>query len=199
MPATSTLPSETTSASVPRIGPEVMTGEAIRTRSFACPSASAIRCASRSPRLGENHARTSRPSTATGSVSTFPVFSTSLVSQSWSKSWVNRAASSGESTVTIAFSCRDHESIVQFVEPDQTDVPSRITYLWCMRSGTPGMPRVGTSSSSIVLGSPSGGGGTGAGLRWSSLKASRTATPRRAASSSAPATSRSGSSSRRKS
>ena len=42
------------------------------------------------------------------------------------------------STRTITFSWRLHESSVQFVEPDQTSVPSRTTNLWCIRSGTPG-------------------------------------------------------------
>ena len=39
--------------------------------------------------------------------------------------------------VTMTFSCRDHESSVQFVDPAQTASPSRTTNLWCMRSGTP--------------------------------------------------------------
>ena len=39
--------------------------------------------------------------------------------------------------MTITFSWRAQESSVQFVEPVQTDSTSRITYLWCIRSGTP--------------------------------------------------------------
>ena len=38
----------------------------------------------------------------------------------------------------MMFSQRVHESSVQFVEPVQTDSPSRTANLWCMRSGTPG-------------------------------------------------------------
>ena len=42
-------------ASVPRIGAELITGEAMRTRRCAAPIAFAIRCASLSPRPGQNH------------------------------------------------------------------------------------------------------------------------------------------------
>jgi hypothetical protein len=70
--------------------------------------------------------------------------------------------------VRITFSSRVHESEVQFVEPVQTAVWSRITYLWCIRSGTPGMPAVGNGSDSIKLGCVCGGGGTGTGWSLSS-------------------------------
>ena len=78
-------------------------------------------------------------------------------------------ASPGESTVTITFSSRDHESSVQLVEPVQTEAPSRTTNLWCMRSGIPGMARVGTLSRSMSSGFVFGGGGTGIGARKSAL------------------------------
>ena len=81
-PARSTLPSEATCASVPRIGAELITGEAIRTRRLAAPIAFAIRCASFSPRPGQNQTRI--PST--GAVSTLPLRATSRVVQSCSKS-----------------------------------------------------------------------------------------------------------------
>src|SRR4029079_18091137 len=110
---------------------------------------------------GQNQARTSVPSTSTGVESTLPLFSTSRFAQSCSKSTANRAASSRDSTVTITFSSRVQESAVQLVEPVQTAAPSRITYLWCMRSGVPGIAAVGNGSDSISPGSVAGGGGTG--------------------------------------
>ncbi len=160
-PARSTLPSAATSASVPRIGPDVITGEAIRTRRSAAATLWAISIASFSPRFGENQARTGTPPTSTASVSTRPLFSTSRFSQSCSKSSANRAATAAESTVMMTFSSRDQESSVQLVEPLHTDEPSRTTYLWCIRSGRPGTPAVGNGSEWIRSGSVLGGGGTG--------------------------------------
>src|SRR5207248_463663 len=55
----------------------------------------------------------------------------------------------------------DHASSVQFVEPLHTASRSRTTYLWCMRSGQPGMPTVSNGSDSISEGSVFGGGGIG--------------------------------------
>ena len=69
----------------------------------------------------------------------------------------------------MTFSSRFHESLVQFVEPVSTDAPSRTTYLWCMRSGTPGMAFVGTPSDAIRVSSVLGGGGSGMGWSWSRL------------------------------
>ena len=89
----------------------------------------------------------------------------------------------------MTFSSRVHESSVQFVDPVQTAPASRTTYLWCMRSGSPGIGRRGTRSSSRIDGSVRGGGGTGGrapGL--SSLKTMRTPTPRAAAARIASAT-----------
>ena len=59
----------------------------------------------------------------------------------------------------MKFSWRVQESVVQLVEPDQTAAPSRTTYLWCIRSGMPGMPQVGKGSASISSGAVCGGGG----------------------------------------
>ena len=67
------------------------------------------------------------------------------------------------------FSCRDQESSVQFIEPVQTDSPSRTTNLWCIRSGTPAIAREGTPRAEISSTSGSGGGGTGIGFSWSTL------------------------------
>ena len=48
-------------------------------------------------------------------------------------------------SLTITFSSRVQLSVVQFVEPVQTEEPSRTTYLWCIRSGTPGTDRLWTA------------------------------------------------------
>ena len=83
---------------------------------------------------------------------------------------MNAFASAGEpSTRTITFSCRLHESSVQFVDPVQTSVASRTTYLWCMRSGMPAIARVGMGSAAIAWAIVLGGGGTGIGPGWSRL------------------------------
>ncbi len=78
-------------------------------------------------------------------------------------------AISGERTTAMTFSWRVQESSVQFVEPVSTASPSRTTYLWCMRSGIPAIPRVGTGSDSSASGFVSGGGGTGIGPGWATL------------------------------
>ena len=78
-------------------GPELSTGEAIRTRRFAWPIRFAIRCASASPCSGVNHGRTSMPPTSTGRGSTWPEPITSPVSQSSSKLSPYAYASSTES------------------------------------------------------------------------------------------------------
>ena len=91
------------------------------------------------------------------------------------------AATAGDSTVTITFSSRDQESSVQFADPVQTAPPSRTTYLWCIRSGIPGIALLATSSSCGSI-STRGGGGTGIGLSKSRLYASRSSTPRLRAS-----------------
>ena len=146
----------------------MITGEQIRTRS-ACPIFFAIRCVSASAKPGVNHGLTRVPSTSTGRGSAKPLCSTSPVFQSSSKSIVNAFASSGESIVTITFSWRDHESSVQFIDPVQTDSPSRTTNLWCIRSGMPAIAFSGTPSDVISATSGSHGGGTGIGFPWSTL------------------------------
>ena len=170
-PATSQRCSFTTSTSVARIGPEVSTGDAILIRLRARPRNFATRWESASPYSGVNQARVSIPSgTVTGRGSTRPVCSTWPRSQSSSRLRVNARASAGApSTLTITFSWRLHESSVQFVEPDHTSVASRTTNLWCIRSGTPAIARVGTGKDAIAAGSVEGGGGTGIGPGWSTL------------------------------
>ncbi len=69
----------------------------------------------------------------------------------------------------MTFSSRCHESSVQFVEPVQTLAASRTTYLWCIRSGTPGIAFVGSGRASISSGFVRGGGGTAIGRPWSTL------------------------------
>ena len=78
------------------------------------------------------------------------------------------AATTGAWVSTITFSWSVQESVVQLVEPVQTDSPSRTTYLWCIRSGMPGMPRVGKGSASISSGFVRGGGGNTR-SSWSAL------------------------------
>ena len=63
--------------------------------------------------------------------------------------------------MTITFSSRVHEPAVQFIEPVQSDSASRITYLWCIKSGIPGIAAVGKGSDSTSSGFVCGGGGTG--------------------------------------
>ena len=85
-----------------------------------------------------------------------------------------------------------NESSVQFIEPVQTDSPSRTTYLWCIRSRQPGIGRTGTPSVSSTCGSVRGGAGkngrstSSSAGRSSWLNAIRTCTPRAAASLIAP-------------
>ena len=137
-------------------------------RRFACPIRFAIRCASASPWSGVNHGRTSIPPTSTGRGSTVPPRMLPS-SQSWSKLIPYARASGADWTMTIAFSCRVHESWDQFIDPVQTASRSRTTYLWCIRSGTPAIARVGIGSASSSSGAVFGGGGTGIGPGWSTL------------------------------
>jgi len=90
-----------------------------------------------------------------------PLASTLPLCHSSSKLRVNEAAASASWAIRITFSCSSQESLVQLVEPDQTDPPSRTAYLWCIRSGMPGMPRVSIGSASSSSGFVRGGGGTG--------------------------------------
>ena len=158
-------PSSIRSASADSTGATVSTGEQIRTRRSARRMCLAIRRDSASPKPGVNHARILVSSTRTGFGSTKPLRSTMPFDQSSSKFLVKLPASFSDSTIAITFSCRDHESSVQFVEPVQTVSPSRTAYLWCMRSGIPAIGRWGTPSEEMSSTSGSGGGGTGIGLR----------------------------------
>ena len=164
-PPRSSLPRAAAIASAPITGGVVRTGEQTRTRRRARPIASAIRCERSSPWPGANHARI--PSCQAGS--TRPLRKAVPPRTSCSKSWRKSAASAAESTTTITFSCRDQESSVQFVDPVQTEAPSRITYFWCIRSGTPAIGRASTGSEAISSSSGEAGGGTGIGRTWSTL------------------------------
>ena len=147
-------------------GATVRTGEQIRTRRLARLIRFAIRRDNASPNPGVNQARTLLPAIRTGFGSTKPLPSTIPFDQSCSKSAVKSAASFVDSTIRITFSCRVHESSVQFADPVQTVLPSRTTYLWCMISGMPAIGRCATPSDEISSTSGSGGGGTGIGFRW---------------------------------
>ena len=52
----------------------------------------------------------------------------------------------------MTFSCRVQESFVQLREPVQTASPSRTTYLWCIRSGTPAIAAGGQAELEDVRG-----------------------------------------------
>ena len=79
-------------------------------------------------------------------------------------------ASSGDSfAVRIRFSWSVHESVVQLAEPVQRERPSRTTYLWCIRSGMPGIPQVGNGIASSSSGFVRGGGGKKSRSGWSAL------------------------------
>src|SRR3954447_7664499 len=152
-------PLSASSASVPRIGPEVITGEAIRTRRLAPPIAVAIRWDSSSPWPGVNQAVTRVPPTWSGCGSPRPLRPTSWFDQSSSKFRRKRSATPLSETIAITFSCRVQESTVQFADPAQTASASRTAYLWCIRSGTPGTGRASIGSSARMSGRGGGGGG----------------------------------------
>ena len=136
----------------------MITGEAIRTRVRAPLIAAAIRAESASPCPGVNQGRTAVPVTSRGSGSVKPLRSTSPLPHSSSKFSRKRSATAGEETVITAFSCLVQESSVQLVEPLHTASESRTAYLWCIRSGTPGMPRAAIGSSARISGLVAGGG-----------------------------------------
>ena len=86
---------------------------------------------------------------------------------------MNAAATAGEATVATTFSWRVNESSVQFIEPVQTAVVSRTTYLWCIRSRQPGIGLTGTPSVSSTCGSVCGGAGKNGRCAGSSWAAAR--------------------------
>jgi hypothetical protein len=171
-------PSSIRSQSAESTGATVSTGEQIRTRRFARRMCLAIRRDSASPNPGVNHARILVPPTRAGFGSTNPLVLDDALRPELLEVRVKSLASSADSTIAITFSCRDHESSVQFVDPVHTLSPSRTTYLWCIRSGIPAIGRCGTPSDEISSTSGSGaaepGSGSGARRRRSS------APPRRA-------------------
>ena len=161
-PAKSTLPSAATSARVPRIGPDEITGEATRTRRSARADRDSRSGARASRRASaRTRCRTCASPTRIGSVATLPDAATFRFFHSCAKSSWKRIATPVDSTTTMTFSSRVHESSVQFVDPLQTASRSRTTYLWCIRSGQPGTAAVSNGSDSIRSGSVFGGGGTG--------------------------------------
>jgi len=165
--STTPVTSTSTQSSERRIGPAVSSGLAMRTRRRARAIAAAIRFDRSGPWPGQNHGRTGTrptPNVRTGSA---PEPSTRRRRQRSSKSARYAAATPRSRTRRITFSWRSHESIVQFVEPVSTASPSRTTNLWCMRSGSPGIARVGNGSDSMSDGSVFGGGES-SGLRGQS-------------------------------
>ncbi len=170
----------------PEHRPDVTTGEQIRSRLRAAPIRSAARWATDGG-SGRNHGVTEIPCASRASGPRAPLPSSRSRRQSSSKFAVYAAATEGSSTVTITFSSRVNASSVQFVEPVSTRAPSAIAYLWCISAPRSCRPRVGTSSPSIASGSAIiGRGADGASLR-STLKITRTVTPRASAPSRASA------------
>src|SRR6266852_3555477 len=104
----------------------------------------AIACTSFNPRPGQKYTRTRVESaSACQGALIRPESATTGFCHSSVKFCSKTAATSGDAMVKTTFSSRFHESLVQFVDPVSTaasGVPtSRTTYLWCMRSGTPGI------------------------------------------------------------
>ena len=166
----SSVPRWPSSARVPSIGAEVITGEAIRTRRRAEPIADAIACASSAPWPGVNQARAVVPlSSSNARGSTLPERSTSRCSQSSAKFAAYAPASGPDSTATSTFSCRVQESTVQFADPVSTAARSRTAYLWCIRSGIPGTGRASIGSSARISGRVAGGGCRAGGRSESTL------------------------------
>ena len=165
-PATSTFRAATAAASAPSTGGAVSTGEQMRTRRRARAIACPIRWDRSSPWPGVNQTRT--PSCHSGS--TVPVPTADAAARRAARSPAGRPPRAAATRPpTITFSWRVHESSDQFVEPVQTASPSRTTYLWCIRSGTPAIGSASTGSASISAWSGDAGGGTGIGIAWSTL------------------------------
>src|SRR5581483_2993095 len=96
-PEIGTAPRWSTSASVARIGPDVMTGEHTLIRFCAESMERDIACTSFSARPGQKYGRTRTPSSSViQSVVMRPESATSGRFQSSSKFWVNAAATPGE-------------------------------------------------------------------------------------------------------
>ena len=145
-PARSSLPSATSWASVASTGAVVITGEQIRTRRRARPIARAIAVDERLAVAGREPRAHSHPADVEGRGSTRPLCSTAPVVQSSSKFGRNapRALASGRSRRRSPGARTSRRSSSS--SPSRRVSPSRTTYLWCMRSGTPAIARAGTPS-----------------------------------------------------
>ena len=115
-------------------GRVVITGEQIRTRCARGRISFAIRADRSSPCPGVNQART--PSSPRGS--TNPVRIDVPGRPQLLEVELERLRDRRRVDDRDTFSCRDHESSVQFIDPVQTTALSRTTYLWCIRSGIAG-------------------------------------------------------------
>ena len=126
----STLAATTASASVPRIGPEVMTGEQMRRRFSADAIDRDIAWTSFRLRPGQKYGRARVPSgSAVQGHELRPESATIGLSHRPWKLSAKSVAISPDATVNITFSSRVHESFVQFVEPVSRSAESRTTYL----------------------------------------------------------------------
>src|SRR2546423_15707641 len=116
------------------MGPEVITGEQMRTRFCAEAIERDIAWTSLRLRPGQKYGRTRVPSARDDHGDEIrPESATTGFSHSPSKFTAKSAAISAEAMVNITFSSRFHESLVQLVEPVSNDAPvvpaSRTTYL----------------------------------------------------------------------
>src|SRR5437660_832977 len=103
------------------MGPEVMTGEQMRSLTLADEIDLAIACESFTPRPGQKYGRTLVESASVihGAVKR-PDAATTGRCQSSSKFRVYAAATSADAIVKLTFSSRVKESLVQFIEPLNT-------------------------------------------------------------------------------
>ena len=136
---------------MPSTGPEVSTGDAMRTRRRAVPIALAMRWESASPCAAQNQGRTRMPApTSTAPVWPPPEPSTRPRRHRSPKSRAQAAATGSDSSTAITFSSRVHESSVQFVEPVQTAAPSRTHSLGlapkAVRGGAPWVHEIGLAT-----------------------------------------------------
>src|SRR5205807_8960762 len=114
-------PCSMTSARVPRMGPEVITGEHTRIRFRADAIDRDIAWTSLRLRPGQKYGRTCVPSASEDHGDEIrPDSATTGFSQSSAKFAAKSAAISPDSTVNMTFSSRFHESLVQLVEPVST-------------------------------------------------------------------------------
>ena len=100
----------------------------------------AIRCESSSPCPGVNQAAPARRRRRAVGLDVAAALDVAPLPELAEVARVGGRRAAESSTVASTFSWRVQESIVQLAEPVQTASPSRTTYLWCIRSGMPGMP-----------------------------------------------------------